>query len=120
MAEELLITRAESRTVGIPGRSLNTVRNHHFVIDEPAYGGGPGEEVTPAEAFLAGISACGVLLVDAFAREAGWPLAGVRATIEGVRLRDDPANLREVNLRFELAGVSREQALELVDRYKNR
>ncbi len=120
MAEELLVTRAESRTVGIPGRSLNTVRNHHFVIDEPAYGGGPGEEVTPAEAFLAGISACGVLLVDAFAREAGWPLAGVWATIEGVRLRDDPANLQEVNLRFELAGVSQAQALELVERYKNR
>ena len=120
MAEELLITRAESCTVGIPGRSVNSVRNHHFVIDEPAYGGGPGEEVTPAEAFMAAISACGVLLVDAFAREAGWSLTRAHAVIEGVRLRDDPANLREVNLRFELAGVTREQAEELVERYRNR
>ncbi len=120
MAEGLIITRAESQTAGIPGRSLNTVRNHHFVIDEPAYGGGPGEEITPAEAFLAGVSACGVLLVDAFAREAGWPLAWARAAIEGVRLGDDPANFKEVNLKFELAGVTQEQAEALVERYKNR
>ncbi|HKA51438.1 MAG TPA: hypothetical protein VKK19_17800, partial [Candidatus Dormibacteraeota bacterium] len=71
MSDELLLTKVRSSTSGVPGRSLNQVRNHHFVIDEPAHGGGSGEEITPAESFLAGISACGVLLVERRAQETG-------------------------------------------------
>ena len=47
MADDLLVTQVRSRTTDVVGRSLNSVRTHHFVIDEPTYGGGPGEELTP-------------------------------------------------------------------------
>jgi uncharacterized OsmC-like protein len=120
MAEEFLLTQVRSRTVGEPGRSLNTARDQHFVIDEPAYNGGPGESVTPAEAFLAGVSACGVLLVESFAHRDGVLLQKVDASIEGIRLRSDPANFRKVSVRFELMGPTQQQAERLVEAYKAR
>lgn len=42
MNEELVINAARSYTIDVPGRCLNTVRNHHFVIDDPSV----GEEMT--------------------------------------------------------------------------
>jgi len=120
VAEELIVTRVQSRSTGIPGRSLNSVRNHHFVIDEPAYGGGPGEEITPAEAFLAGVSGCAVLLVEAFAREWGLPLARAEVDIAGVRRADSPQDFQRVEMRFRLYGVGREEARRLVEGYQGR
>ncbi|MGH7151034.1 MAG: OsmC family protein [Planctomycetota bacterium] len=120
MADELLVTTAVSRTTGVPGRSLNSARTNHFVVDEPAYAGGPGEAATPAETFLAGVSACGVLLVEAFAREEKLPLKSAIARIEGIRAKSDPANFREVRLRFEIEGVDAKAAAHLVERYKGR
>lgn len=120
MADELLVNEVRSQTIGIPGRSLNSARTNHFVIDEPKRYGGPGEAPTPAEAFLAGVSACGVLLVETFAREEELPLARATATIRGIRTAADPATFREITIRFELEGVGAADAESLVDRYKAR
>ena len=118
MDEELLLTTVHSRTSGVPGRSLNAARGHHFVIDGSAASGGPAEEITPGEAFLSGISACGVLLVETRAAETGVPLRVAEAWIEGARLRSDTSRYARVNLRFRLAGPTREQAEALVDHYR--
>jgi uncharacterized OsmC-like protein len=120
MADDLLITRVHSQSTGIPGRSLNSARTNHFVIDGPAYGGGPNEAITPAEAFLAGISGCGVILVEKYAAEENTPLAHVAVGIEGTRSTADPANFSDVRLRFTTRGVSQPQAEHLVERYKQR
>jgi uncharacterized OsmC-like protein len=120
MAQELIVTRVLSRSTGIPGRSLNSVRNHHFVIDEPAYGGGPGEEITPAEAFLAGVSGCAVLLVEAFAREWGLPLGRAEVEIAGLRRQDAPQDFLRVEMRFRLQGVGEGDARRLVEAYQGR
>ena len=69
--DDLVVNRVQSRSTSTPGRSINEVRQHRLVIDEPTHLGGPGEEITPADAFLAGVSACGVLLVQGRARETG-------------------------------------------------
>ncbi len=120
MAEELMITRAGARSGGFPGRSVVSARNNHFVIDEPAYAGGPGEATTPAEAFLGAVAACGVLLVETFARQANVPLIHAEASIEGVRTKADPSKFQKVKLRFELRGVTPIQANELVEKFKGR
>ena len=52
-SDELVVNRVHSSSTAIPGRALNQVRTHQLVIDEPTHLGGPGEQVTPAEAFLA-------------------------------------------------------------------
>ncbi|HXG41895.1 MAG TPA: OsmC family protein [Dehalococcoidia bacterium] len=120
MDQDLIVTRVLSRSSGIPGRSLNSARNHHFVIDEPAYGGGPGEEITPAEAFLAGVSGCAVLLVESFARQWGLPLGRAEVEIAGVRRQDAPQDFLRVEMHFRLHGVEEEDARRLVEAYQGR
>lgn len=107
------------------GRVLWSCRDQHFVADGPVQNGCPGEAVTPAELFLAGIATCGVELVEVIARETGTPIGGVRAEIEGVLdparpVREDVRVFNSVGLRFELVGVDEPRARELVEGFKRR
>ena len=120
MNDDLVVNEAKSSTFGVPGRCINEVRNHHFVMDEPAYLGGPGEEIGPADSFLAGISGCGALLVQSTARKWGVPLEKVEVVIRGVRNRAEPSRFQRVNMRFELSGPTEEQARKLVEAYQER
>ena len=122
-----MATRYEvaARSTDVFGRVLCSTREHHFVIDGPVANGCPGEEVTPAEAFLAGIAACSVELIHVFAREEGMALRTVRAGIEGNLDRDNPVRdevtvFNRVGLRLELEGVDDDQAARLVERFKGR
>ena len=120
MADELLVTGVESSSSGVEGRSLNSARTNHFIVDEPAYNGGPGEALTPAEVFLSGVSSCGVLLVEAFARKDGVEVKGVACRVEGLRTRENPADFRNVNVRFEIRGVDDARGKDLVEKFKAR
>jgi uncharacterized OsmC-like protein len=116
--EELVLNRVQSQTTSTPGRSINRVRTHELIIDEPVHAGGPGEAITPAEAFLAGVSACGVLLVQGRARSSSLLLTQAEASIEAVRRRSDTSTFQRIDMRFRLFGVKEAQALELVEYYK--
>lgn len=118
--DDLVINRVVSSSSATPGRAVNQVRNHQLVIDEPTHLGGPGEQITPAEAFLAGVSACGVLLVQGRARDTGVHLDRVEATIEGVRHRSDTSVFQRIEIGFRLSGPSQTEAIELVEHYKRR
>jgi uncharacterized OsmC-like protein len=113
--DDLLYTRVRSVTSGEPGRSLNQARGHHFVIDAS---GPDAEEITPGESFLAGISGCGVLLVERVAREREIALRRAEAWIDGARRRQDPSWYHQVDLRFRLSGVTEAQGDELVAAYQ--
>lgn len=107
------------------GRVLCSARNHYFIADGPVQNGCPGEAVTPPEGFLASIAACGVELVQVIARELGLPAPSVRVQMEGKVDRDHPVRsdvtlFNEVQMRFAVGGVPREQAADLVERFKKR
>jgi len=107
------------------GRVLCGCRNHHFVVDGPVQNGCPGEAVTPAEFFLAGIAACGVELVEVIAREKDVPLQSVRVAVSGAMDRSKPVRpdlnlFTSVRLEFALAGVTTEQGADLVTAFKRR
>ena len=119
MAEnEFVINTVRSETTATPGRSVSHVRGQDLLIDEPTHLGGPGERITPAEAFLAGVAACGVLMVQGRARDTGIPLTRVEATIEAVRRRSDTSVFQEVRLAFVLSGPDQPQAEDLVSHYQ--
>ena len=114
-----------ARSTDTHGRVMCSVRNHHFVIDGPVQNGCPGEEVTPAELFLTGIAACGVELLQSFARADQVPLSQVRVEIDGTLDRGNPVRsdlsvLNSVHLRFALGGVTEAQGAALIDRFKKR
>jgi uncharacterized OsmC-like protein len=115
----------QARSTDTFGRVLCDCREHHFVVDGPVHNGCPGEEVTPAELFLAGIATCGVELVQVFAREEERPLEAVRVDIAGEiepgnPVRSDLTLFNRIRIGFELEGVDQEQAEHLVDRFKGR
>lgn len=107
------------------GRVLCNVRNHYFIVDGPVQNGAPGEEVTPAELFLASIAACGVELVQAFAKSESIPLRAIDVDIAGTLDRANPVRkdvnvLNSVQLGFHLTGVTAAQGAALIDRFKGR
>ena len=114
-----------ARSTDTHGRVLCSVRNHHFIVDGPVQNGAPGEEVTPAELFLTGVAACGVELVQSFAKSEAIPLRAIRVDIAGMMDRANPVRkdvsvLNAVRIHFDLAGVSPAQGAALIDRFKGR
>ena len=116
--------KVQARSTDTFGRVLCNTRNHHFVVDGPVQNGCPGEAVTPAELFLAGVAACGVELVQAMGRD--QQLAPkVSVEIEGALDRANPVRrdvtvFNTVRLRFHLTGVTQAQGNDLIDRFKGR
>src|SRR5438477_6817038 len=74
----------DARSTETFGRVLCSARTHHFIVDGPVYNGCPGEELTPPEAFLSSIAACGVELVHVIARDQKIEIGDVRLAVHGV------------------------------------
>jgi uncharacterized OsmC-like protein len=115
----------EARSTDTFGRVLWSCRDQHFVADGPVHNGCPGEAVTPAELFLAGIAACGVELLQVLAKSSEVLLGDVHASIDGWMdpanpVRDDLNVFNAVTLRFEVTGVDEPQARDLVEGFKRR
>jgi uncharacterized OsmC-like protein len=126
------VSRVETRSYAVAARSTDTFgrvlcdcRDHHFVVDGPVHNGCPGEAITPAELFLAGIATCGVELVQVIARDEGAPVERVRVEIDGEidpasPVREDVTVFTSVHLAFRLDGVGEDEASRLVERFKRR
>jgi uncharacterized OsmC-like protein len=104
---------------------LCSARTQHFVVDGPVQNGCPGEALSPAELFLAGVATCGVELVQVIAKEQNVPVQTVSATIEAVQDRSQPARpdvslFNRVRLQFNLKGVTQEQGAQLIETFKRR
>ena len=116
MADTVKVDSVRSYSSGVLGRSLNAARTQHFVLDSPS---GPNEAVTNGEAFLAGISSCGVTLIEKYAADNKIPLASMQVVIEGVRNTAEP-RFQAINVAFELRGVDQAQAEHLVATWRER
>ncbi len=117
MADGVNIDRVRSTSSGVLGRSLNQARHQHFVLDSPS---GPNEALTNGEAFLAGISSCGVTLIEKYAAEKAVPLRWMECRIEGVRSNAEPTRFQAINVSLVLAGVDQAQAEHLAGVWKER
>jgi uncharacterized OsmC-like protein len=114
-----------ARSTDTFGRVLWSCRDQHFVADGPVQNGCPGEAVTPAELFLAGIATCGVELVQVLAKDSRVAVGDVSADVRGVLdpaqpVRDDVRVFNSVRIRFVLSGVDAAAARELVEGFKRR
>jgi uncharacterized OsmC-like protein len=112
------IDTIRSSSAGTIGRARSTARGQSLTLDSSTRP--QPDALTNTEAFLAGISSCGVTLIEAHARDTGVPLRGLDVTIQGVRAAADPTRFSRITMTFELAGVTREQAEALVETYRRR
>ena len=115
MSEQYLVNTVRSYSAGTVGRSMNTVRNHHFIIDSPTI----GEEITSGDAFLAGVSSCGVTLVERAAEGAGIPLHADGSDDRGAARSTIAYLIRADRHALPVRRCEREQAEWLVGRYKD-
>ncbi len=104
-----------SNSTDVPGRTLNHARTNHWVIDSPS---GPNEAVTTGESFLAGISACGVTLVELHAQQKGLPFGTLEVASEAVRTEASMPDFSQIDFHFKFGGISQEQAAYYVDVWK--
>ena len=114
-----------ARTTDTFGRVLCGCRTIHFVADGPIQNACPGEAITPAELFLSGVGACGIELLQVIAKERDVPLRAARVAITGTidrsrPVRPDVSLFNSVRLKFFLAGITREQGLEIVGAFQGR
>src|SRR5688500_14904688 len=107
-----------SSSSGTIGRAQSVVRGQTLRLDSSARP--QPDALTNSEAFLAGVSSCGVTLIEGHAQDTGVPLRGMSVTIEGVRTEAQPNRFASVTMRFELRGVSQAQADALVETYRGR
>jgi uncharacterized OsmC-like protein len=123
MSTEVRRFAVAAASSGTFGRVLCSARNHHFVADGPVQNGCPGEALTPPELFLSSIAACGVELVEVFARQDGIPLRRVEVAGSGTldrsnQTRTDVTLMNTVSFAFQLHGVDEAQAAHLIARFK--
>ena len=116
MTDNEIVNTVRSTSTSTVGRSLNTVGQHHFIIDSASL----HEEISSGDAFLAGISSCGVNVVEAAARETGVPLARTEVTIDGIRKRQDPTIFDRIEVQFTLVGPNQAEAEALVGIWQKR
>ena len=117
MADGVKIDTVRSASSGVLGRSLNQARHQHFVLDSPS---GPNEALTNGEAFLAGISSCGVTLIEKHAHDTAVPLAGMEVLIEGIRSNAEPNRFQAIHVKFAMRGVDQAAADALVATWRER
>jgi uncharacterized OsmC-like protein len=114
-----------ARSTDTFGRVLVSTRDQHLIADGPAANGCPGEAIGPAELFLSGVAACGVELVQVLAKDQGYPLQRVSASIAAEqdpakRTRTDVNLFSSVTIGFKLSGLPKDQAQDLIERFKRR
>jgi len=115
---EMKFDRVRSESSGTVGRAVNRARGASVALDSSSK---PHDDTfTNSEAFLGGVSSCGVTLIEMHALETGVPLQRLAVTIEGGRTAEQPNRFAQVTMRFELAGVNQAQAEELVKTYRGR
>jgi len=124
-ATEVREYSAQARSSDVFGRVLCQAREQHFVIDGPPWNDCPGEALRPGEAFLAGVAACAVELIQMFARDDELELGGIDVAMRGLidrdkPLRDDLTLFNDVSIRIEIGGVTEDQARDLADRFARR
>jgi uncharacterized OsmC-like protein len=107
-----------SSSSGTIGRAVSEARGVRLTLDSSTRP--QPDAVTNTEAFLAGISSCGVTLIEGHARDTGVPLRRLDVTIEGLRTAADPARFASITMRFAMTGVSQAQAEDLVATYRQR
>ena len=114
-----------ARSTDTFGRVLCSAREHHFIVDGPVQNGCPGEEVTPAELFLASVAACAVELIQVLGRQQNLEIRSLQARVHGMMDRSNPVRtdhtvFNRVQVDLEFGDTEYEKAFELAEAFKKR
>jgi uncharacterized OsmC-like protein len=108
-----------SSTIGLFGRYLLGAGKNHFVSDQRAAAGGPGEAITAGELLLSSLGSCSLGLIQKAAVEQNIPLTGAGTEVAFQRHANDPTRYEWIRIAVRLYGVADEQAAILVGAFAN-
>jgi uncharacterized OsmC-like protein len=125
MSTDIRTYDVAARSTDVFGRVLCSAREHHFIVDGPVQNGCPGEEVTPAELFLASVGACAVELIQVIGRQQNVEIASLKARVHGMMDRGNPVRtdhtvFNQVRVELDFEGTDYEKAFELAEAFKKR
>ena len=125
MSTDIRTYDVAARSTDVFGRVLCSARDHHFIVDGPVQNGCPGEEVTPAELFLASVAACGVELIQVLAKQNNVSIGALNAKVHGMMDRSNPVRtdhtvFNAVRVELEFSDTEYEKAFELAEQFKKR
>src|SRR2546422_363833 len=95
------IETIRSASSGVVGRAHSVARGQRLVLDSSSRP--QVDALTNSEAFLAGISSCGVTLIEMHAQETGVPMTRMEVVIDCVRSAAAPNRFESIRMRFTLA-----------------
>jgi putative redox protein len=93
-----------------------TIRQFHWVADEPIDLGGHDAGPSPFEWVLTGLGACKTMTVKMYAQRKQWPLEQVSADVSYEKVGDRPQIHVELTFTGDLSGQQRQRLLEIADR----
>ena len=96
-----------SKTTDVAGRTLNSARTNHWVIDSPS---GPHEAVSTGESFMAGIAACAVSLVEMHTVRNSLPFGTLHVAVDAVRTDESWPEFSNIDVHFTYTGIDDDQA----------
>lgn len=122
MADDVMVRNiVRSNTTDAEGRCLNRVGPHEFEIHLPSrYGGAPPEAITPADAFLSGISSCAALLIESMAMTEHGLRVAVDAEVVGMRDASDTSWFTHVDVRVTVSGCDEATGSALVEAFTHK
>jgi uncharacterized OsmC-like protein len=103
-----------SATIGLFGRYLLSGGKNHFISDQRAAAGGPGEAITAGELLLSSLGSCSLGLIQKTAVERGIALADAGTEVSFRRHATDPTRYEWIRIAVRLSGVTASEAEVLV------
>ena len=118
-----LAYQASTHSTGIQGRAICNARHHHWIADDSG-----GEALGAGELFCSSLSACAVNMVERIAHQEERGLDWMAVHVEAYRDPTQPPGQKPggltlydaIRVRFEMWGVSEEDAGYLVGAWKER
>jgi uncharacterized OsmC-like protein len=103
-----------SATIGLFGRYLLSAGKNHFVSDQRAAAGGPGEAISAGELLLSSLGSCSLGLIQKTAAEQGIALREAGTEVSFRRHATDPTRYEWIRIAVRLSGVNASEAEVLV------
>ncbi len=104
-----------SKTTDVPGRTLNSARTNHWVIDSPS---GPHEAVSTGESFMSGIASCAVSLVELHTVRNKLPFGTLHVSVDAIRTDESWPGFAQIDVHFTYTGVNDDQAASYTQVWK--
>jgi uncharacterized OsmC-like protein len=126
MTPRLASAAVTTQLLGLRGRTIVNIKEHHLVVDSPLYLGGPNEEINPIDLLLSSLATHALFTVEKYAQQNRIPLDDLKISVSadydprGVLGEPVDAGLQALKVQMVVSGPSEVQLQELAAAFTTR